>query len=174
MQGARHYAIAFALSGMARWFMGRRERNGIEAELDAALLACARKGIQFTPLRRQVLRLMLEAQGPLTAYQLLDRLKESRQGATPPTVYRVLEFLVEQHFVHKVERLNAFIPCTKAGHHHRHPVQFLICRECGIVDEIEDRAVSRALEHAAGSKGFHPAGAVVELDGTCAACFHSS
>ncbi len=80
-------------------------------------------------------------------------------------------FLMEQRLIHKVERLNAFIPCTEAGHHD-HPVQFLICRKCGTVAEIEDRAVSVALEQAAQREGFRPARAMVELDGTCAACSH--
>ncbi len=151
--------------------VSRTKQHAIENALDAALVACARKGLQLTDLRRQLLSLILEADGPSTAYQLLARLKESRANATPPTVYRVLDFLMQQELIHKVERLNAFIPCTEADHHHDHPVQFLICRQCGSVAEIEDHAVSQALEHAAELKGFHPGNAVVELDGTCAACF---
>ncbi len=154
--------------------MDPRGYLAIEVELDTVLQACARKGVQLTELRRHVLRLILEAQGPSTAYQLLDRLKKTRKSATPPTIYRVLDFLMEQHFIHKVERLNAFVPCTETGHYHQHAVQFLICRQCGTVAEIEDGAISKALEHAAGLKGFHPGNAVVELDGTCAACFHPS
>ena len=144
----------------------------IEAQLDAAAQACARRGATLTALRRRVLGLILEADGPATAYQLLDRLKETHKGAAPPTIYRALNFLMEQWLIHKVERLNAFIHCTDAGHYHA--VQFLICRRCGTVAEIEDRAVSTALEHAAERAGFQPGNAVVELDGTCAACSHSS
>jgi Fur family zinc uptake transcriptional regulator len=154
--------------------MGLKDRQAIEAELDAATQACARNSAQLTELRRQVLSLVLEAESPSTAYQLLDRLKETRKGAAPPTIYRALDFLLEQRLIHKVERLNAFIPCTEADHHHLHPVQFLICRQCGTVDEIEDRAVSNALDRAAAQKGFRPGKAVVELDGTCAACSGAS
>ncbi|MBV8615947.1 MAG: transcriptional repressor [Acetobacteraceae bacterium] len=153
--------------------MDQRSRHVIEAQLDAAALACARRGAQLTELRRCVLGLILEAGGPLTAYQLLDRLRETRRGAVPPTVYRALDFLREQGLVHKIERLNAFISCAEADHHH-HAAQFLICRTCGTVAEIEDRAVSEALEHAAERQGFHPSHAVVELDGTCAACSQPS
>jgi Fur family zinc uptake transcriptional regulator len=149
--------------------MNEQDCRAIEAQLDAADQTCARNGAQLTELRRRVLSLVLEAAGPSTAYQLLDRLKETRKGAVPPTIYRALDFLIEQRLIHKVERLNAFIACTEAGHHH-HQVQFLICRRCGMVAEIEDRAVSQALEHAAEREGFHLGGAVVELDGTCAAC----
>ncbi len=151
---------------------GPNQPAAIEAQLDAAAQACARHGARLTALRRCVLGLILQANGPATAYQLLDRLKETRKGAAPPTIYRALNFLMEQSLIHKVERLNAFIPCTEAGH--PHAVQFLICRQCGTVAEIEDRAVSQALEHAAERAGFHPGNAVVELDGTCAACSHPS
>ena len=147
------------------------KQRATDTALDAALAACERKGLQMTALRQLVLRLILDADGPLTAYQLLARLKETRANATPPTVYRVLDFLMQQALIHKVERLNAFIACTEADHHHDHPVQFLICRSCGGVAEIEDVAVARALDDAAGRRGFHPGRAVVELDGTCAACF---
>jgi Fur family zinc uptake transcriptional regulator len=46
-----------------------------EAQLDAAARACAAAGARLTPLRRSVLALILGAETPLTAYQLLDRLR---------------------------------------------------------------------------------------------------
>ena len=149
----------------------KSKRRTIEAQLDAAARTCTWQGGQLTELRRLVLALILEAESPATAYQLLDRLKQTRKGAAPPTIYRALDFLIEQRLIHKVERLNAFIPCNEAVPHD-HPVQFLICRRCGSVAEIEDLAVSKALEHAAQREGFHSSKAVVELDGTCAACSH--
>ncbi len=123
----------------------------------------------MTELRTAVYRLILDATVPLTAYQLLDRLKEQRTGAVPPTVYRALNFLLEQHLIHKVERLNAFLPCAEGGSHD-HAAQFLICARCGTVAEIEDRAVSAALESAARRSGFWAKATTVELDGTCSAC----
>jgi Fur family zinc uptake transcriptional regulator len=51
-------------------------------------------------------------------------------------------------------------------------VQFLICRQCGTVAEIEDRAAAQALGDAAERKGFHAHHTIVEIEGTCAACFH--
>lgn len=151
----------------------KSKQQVIDAALDAALVACARKGHQLTDLRSHVLRLILAAEGPSTAYQLLDRLKEHRANATPPTIYRVLDFLVQEHLIHKVERLNAFVPCAEVNHARAHPVQFLICRQCGTVAEIEDAAVSEALEHAAHGKGFHTGHATVEVEGTCAHCYHA-
>lgn len=149
--------------------MRMREHEAIEAQLDAAAAECARNGAQLTELRRRVLGLILESDGPVTAYRLLDRLKEFRRGAAPPTIYRALDFLMDQKLVHRIERLNAFVSCTGAAHH-GHAVQFLICRACGTVAEIEDDAVSRALAQAASRVGFRPGSAVVEVEGVCAAC----
>jgi Fur family zinc uptake transcriptional regulator len=56
------------------------------------------------------------------------------------------------------------------GHAHQHAAQFLICRACGQVTEIEDRALARALAAAARRVGFTVAGATIEADGQCATC----
>ncbi len=126
----------------------------------------------MTELRRAVLRLILESAGPATAYELLDRLKKTHKGAVPPTVYRALDFLMTQRLIHKLERLNAFVPCAETGH--QHIAQFLICRECGSVAEIDDHATAKALNHAAARERFRPRHAVVEIEGTCAACSRPS
>jgi Fur family zinc uptake transcriptional regulator len=141
----------------------------IEGHLEAAAAVCARSGGRLTALRRSVLGLILSAEAPLTAYQLLDRLRATRKGAAPPTVYRALEFLLEKGLIHKVESRNAFVPCLEPGHH-THPVQFLICGKCGTVAELEDEAVVAALDRAALRHGFRLDTAVVELEGICAAC----
>ena len=148
--------------------MHPKKPRSVEAQLKAATRACVAQGARMTELRVLVLRLILEADAPLTAYRLLDQLKERRAGAVPPTVYRVLDFLMAQGLVHKIERVNAFVFCHGSGAHH--PVQFLICRRCGTVAEIEDSAVAAALESAAAKAGFRAGVATVELDGTCAAC----
>ncbi len=151
----------------------------MEASLDRAAAACARRGAQLTALRRQVLRLVLEAEQPVGAYALLDRLKATRAGAAPPTVYRALDFLLEQGLIHKVERLNAFIGCAEApdgtGHGHDpaeggHPHQFLICGRCGTTTEISDPGVTAALAAAAARAGFTLHHATVEAEGVCARC----
>ena len=143
-------------------------RKVIEQQLDKASDACTRSNTHLTELRRTVLGLVLQAERPLTAYQLLDRLKETRRTAMPPTIYRALEFLVDNKLIHRVERLGAFVPC-EAGHH-EHAVQFLICRICGQVTELEDRSAWRALDRAACAQGFVPSNMTVEIEGVCSAC----
>jgi Fur family zinc uptake transcriptional regulator len=150
----------------------------VDAALAEAEAACLRRGAQLTELRRQVLRLVLESGQPVGAYALLDRLRASRPGAAPPTVYRALEFLLENGLIHKVERLNAFIGCSGTaeahahceGHGHDHPHQFLICARCGSTSEVCDAAVATAVAAAARRAGFVPARTTVEVEGLCGQC----
>ena len=125
--------------------------------------------MRLTTRRREVLELILVAEGPVTAYQLLEQLQATRKGAVPPMVYRALEFLLENELIHKVESLSAFVACKMADHHHD-AAQFLICRQCGAVKEVEDEAVNRALDDVAHKMGFHPGKSLVELRGICSDC----
>ncbi len=150
--------------------------QNIAVMLDRADACCAERGAKLTALRRDVLELILEAGQPVGAYTLLDLLKLRRAGAAPPTVYRALDFLVEQGLVHKVERLNAFVACLTSeahehcAHGHTHPAQFLICRQCNSVTELEDHLVLHAVEKAAARVGFKPTRATIEVEGVCATC----
>ena len=63
--------------------MNAKRRKAIEVQLEKAAEACAERGAQLTNLRRQVLKLILDAEGPTTAYQLLDRLRATHPGAVP-------------------------------------------------------------------------------------------
>ena len=144
------------------------------ALLDRADEMCGTRGVRLTALRRDVLGLILEAEAPTGAYDLLERLRATRLRAAPPTVYRALDFLLEQGLVHKLARLAAFVGCVAhppaEAHDHTHAAQFLICRACGKVAEIEDAALSHALTEAAGRLGFAVTGATIEAEGVCAGC----
>ncbi|WP_372622020.1 transcriptional repressor [Falsiroseomonas sp.] len=150
--------------------------SAVAEAVDRAEAACVARGVQFTELRRQVLRLVLESPQPIGAYALLDRLRADRPGAAPPTIYRALDFLQEQGLVHRVERLNAFVGCAgpeahhSCGHGHDHPHQFLICGRCGATAEICDERVAEAVAEAARAAGFVPSRTTVEVEGLCVAC----
>lgn len=144
-----------------------------DALLDRADAICAAKGVRLTDLRRQVLGLILDAPSPTGAYDLLEKLRATRLRAAPPTVYRALDFLLEQGLVHRLERLSAFIGCVAHPHaaeEHVHAAQFLICRSCRKVTEIEDQELAHALADAATRLGFAVAGATIEAEGLCASC----
>jgi len=139
-----------------------------ETLLNRADRICGTRGARLTDLRRHVLGLILDSPAPTGAYDLLERLRATRNGAAPPTVYRALDFLQEQGLVHKLERLSAFVGCV--AHDSDHAAQFLICRSCGRVTEIEDQKLAHALNDAARRLGFTVGKATIEAEGQCAAC----
>jgi len=142
--------------------------------LTRAEALCAARGAKLTALRRDVLGLILDAETPAGAYDLLDRLRRTRGGAAPPTVYRALDFLCAQGLVHRVERLAAFVGCVAdtapEPHPHDHPAQFLICRDCGRAIELDDPDLAHALAEAARRRGFSIHTSTIEAEGRCAAC----
>ena len=127
--------------------------------------------LRLTPIRARVLGLVAEAGKPVKAYDLLDRVR-SGEGAgadAPPTVYRALDFLLANGFIHKLESVNAFVAC-----HHpnsaQHSVPFLICSRCHSAVELEDQAIVELLDGKARELGFSPQAQTLEVHGLCAAC----
>lgn len=140
----------------------------VETAIEAAEAHCAAHGLRFTPVRRAALEILLGEHRAMGAYELLDRLHQAGFGAQPPVAYRALDFLVAGGFVHKIERLNAFIACAHPGENHS--PAFLICRICDAVAEAQSSPARGALGEAARATGFHIERTVVEALGVCPAC----
>ncbi|MGA0588701.1 transcriptional repressor [Dyella sp. KRB-257] len=136
--------------------------------VDAVSHASEERGLRLTPLRREVLELVAAAGKPVKAYDLLDQLRERHGNAAPPTVYRALDFLLEQGFIHKLESINAFVSC----HHpaEAHQVPFLICDVCSSAQEVCDVRVAALIESQAERFGFHPQAQTLEVHGVCRNC----
>jgi Fur family zinc uptake transcriptional regulator len=142
----------------------------------AVEVACQERGLRLTPIRARVLGFVAEAGKPVKAYDLLERIRlgnssdsEGAGAAAPPTVYRALDFLLANGFIHKLESVNAFVAC-----HHpstaQHSVPFLICDHCHSAVELEDKAVVAALDERARALGFVPQAQTLEVHGLCARC----
>jgi len=130
--------------------------------------ACADRGLRLTPLRAQVLGLIADAGRPVKAYDLLDSMKTKNGSSAPPTVYRALDFLLEQGFIHRLASVNAFVGCHHP--HERHSVPFLICDACHVAIELEDERITRLLDDQAKALGFEPRAQTLEVHGLCATC----
>ena len=129
---------------------------------------CVEEGVQFTPVRKRVLELLLQAHRAMGAYQILDQLREEGFKHRPPVAYRALDFLVARGFAHKIEKLNAFIACAHLGLHHS--PAFLICRCCASVAETRVDETRGPLSDVANSAGFVIEKAVIEAEGICPNC----
>jgi Fur family zinc uptake transcriptional regulator len=140
--------------------------DGRVAHIEAV---CVARGLRLTPLRREVLELVLQAQKPVGAYELLAKLsaKDGRPAA-PPTVYRSLDFLLEQGFIHRLASINAFIPCCHPREGHQ--AAFLICEQCHRVQETSAANLVHALGELAQQGHFVPKTTLIEISGLCARC----
>ena len=140
----------------------------IDNAVEEAERICAERGSRFTDLRRRILIMIWQGHKAVKAYDLLDQLAAEGGSAKPPTVYRALDFLLEEGPVHKIESLNAYIGCPHPGDDH--VSQFLICDNCENVEEVSTPALSKAVMSAAAGESFNIKRQTVELHGICAAC----
>ena len=138
--------------------------------------ACNERGLRLTAIRARVLGLVAQAGRPIKAYDLLEqiRLDNSREGegagaAAPPTVYRALDFLLANGFIHKLESINAFVAC-----HHpnsaQHSVPFLISDRWNSATDPQAASIVVTMAGAARGLGFAPQAQTLEVHGLCAKC----
>lgn len=140
----------------------------IRESVDAAAAHCAAEGLQFTPIRRRVLEILLAHHRALGAYDILEILREEGHAAQPPVAYRALDFLTGHGFAHRIEALNAFIACHHVDGAHN-PV-FLICTDCRKVAEADADPVHEGMERASAAAGFRLDHTVIEATGLCPDC----
>jgi Fur family transcriptional regulator, zinc uptake regulator len=127
---------------------------------------CVQTQERLTTPRRRVLELLLESHGPLKAYDLIAAFGAHGEAAKPPTVYRALEFLERLGFAHRIESLNAYVPCRIDGQGHR--AAFLICDCCGTAQEFEPDFEAQLA--AAAKSGYAVRAVTLEARGLCPAC----
>ena len=130
---------------------------------------CAQRGQRLTPMRRQVLAALLGSHRPLGAYELIERVDAKEGRPAPITIYRALDFLMENGLVHRIESRNAFIACVHS-HAGDAPVVFLLCERCGTVGESHAAAIAESVKAASRAAGFTPKSPVIEITGICSHC----
>lgn len=147
------------------------EHDHIKCAREAITIAeqlCFARGVQLTPIRHQVLELIWDSHKAVKAYDLLDKLKPLQAAAKPATIYRALDFLIEQGLIHRVESLNAFVGCSCSGH--QHELLLLICKHCNEVEERPAPKVMEALVQEFYQAGFIPHSKAIEAQGICSKC----
>jgi Fur family zinc uptake transcriptional regulator len=145
------------------------QRHAAEA-LARAEQVCRERGLRLTPIRRKALEALHADHRPVGAYDLADRISPpGGRRLAPISVYRALDFLVEQGFVHRLSSRNAYIACLH-GHGAGDVVAFLICEVCGGVDEDSSPAMRKAVTSIAQGRQFVPSYQVVEIVGRCDHC----
>lgn len=114
-----------------------------------------------------VLRVLHDAATPMSAYQVLDRLRPDGIQS-PPVVYRALERLEKAGRIHRLEGLNAYFACC--GQDHAKGTVFAVCTTCRRVEEWSGDGIDALIGAQAARAGFAVVGRTIEVRGVCAAC----
>lgn len=142
--------------------------QAIEQQLHNAELLCKQHKKRLTPIRKQVLALLIRAQRGLKAYELLDQVRAQQPNAAPPTVYRALEFLTELGLIHRIDAINAWTACVDvAGAPHD---LLVVCTQCGSVAELSAPHLSQQISDCILQAGFALACGQTELRAFCLQC----
>jgi len=153
--------------------LSHNHQTCIEQAFTAAKQLCDESGLRLTPVRKHVLQIIWQSHKPIGAYAIMDELsKLERRTTAPPTVYRALDFLMENGLVHRLTSLNAFIGCM---HPHKiHQGQFLLCQKCHNALEVNDNEISQAINLSTQKYGFQTTKQMVEIVGICGTCQKTS
>ncbi|MEH6632849.1 MAG: Fur family transcriptional regulator [Halopseudomonas aestusnigri] len=151
-------------------FCGGSHDHGrcVKTALKAAEELCQSRSVRLTDARKRILELVWDSHHPVGAYDVLSKLSQESGKTAPPTVYRALDFLLEQGLIHRIESLNAYVGCA-------HPTEdhaglFLICNNCGCAAEVHDETIDQAILTKASNLGFRPEQRTLEVRGICPDC----
>lgn len=135
----------------------------------------AAKAPKLTRNQNLVLETLTKTELPLSAYTILDQLRDEGFRA-PLQVYRALDKLLEYGLIHRLESLNAFIACAHPNHHEHGHLQgiaaFAICDQCGQASEFSEPDIEGCVQHWTQKNHFHPTRTTLEIRGLCAICAH--
>jgi Fur family zinc uptake transcriptional regulator len=148
-----------------------RPADAVARDLAVAEARCLRAGERWTTSRRRTYELLARSAGPVKAYDLIAAFGSAPRPATPPTVYRALDFLGGFGLVHRLATLSAYIACR--GPAGVHQAEFLICDCCGQTVEavLGGGDIARRL---AAPLGFRVYTVLLEVRGKCSACRDTS
>ena len=109
------------------------------SEYQRALQTLRASGYKVTRPRKQVLRVLDQAQEPVSPYEIQKIIEANDEHLNHVTIYRILDLFCQLNLAHKVFLLNGFVKCSlgkKEGCH-----RFMVCRECGALREFADEAL---------------------------------
>jgi Fur family zinc uptake transcriptional regulator len=128
---------------------------------------CARRKVRLTKLRRAVLKILLVSKTPVKAYDLIELMRDKGKRLTPTTIYRILDFLLYHGLAHRINALNAYVPCT--GGHDEHAPLLFVCLECQQAEELVDPVLYESMRSRLSELGMTLDNSI-EIQGACRKC----
>ena len=150
-----------------------REHDHRRCAADAirhAEISRAARGCASPPSAARCWRRCSTSHVPASAYDVIDRLAEGGKRLAPVSVYRALEFLVENGFAHRIESKSAYVACDRGAECTPEATLFLICDNCGAAGEASSEELGRLVSDETKSRAFMPRLRVLEIRGLCARC----
>ena len=144
------------------------QKKNIEQPIKELEAYCKEHRMRYTPSRRMTLEIIVASSRPIGAYDVIEEMGKITEKPKPTTVYRAIDFLQQHGFIHKIESLSAFVACH-AGHSHSGS-QFIVCSDCGTVEEVHLCHLPKALENKVNDTGFKMDHWNTEIHGTCHLC----
>lgn len=127
-------------------------------------------GLRLTPWRARVLEALRREGRALGAYDLIGRFTaQDGKAASPISIYRALDGLMEAGLIHRLASKNAYFPCERR-HCAAESIAFLVCEACGEVTEAPSKALAGDLRSLVDGTGFVARSEAIEILGRCARC----
>lgn len=147
--------------------------NPLAEQLRIAEEHCERHDSRLTPIRQQVLSLLLNAARAQSAYELIQLFEDTfSEKIAPMSIYRTLDYLVKVHLAHKINVANKFVACAFINSQKDHDVtQLLFCQQCQQVQELPiNHAIEECLTDEVTRFGYQLCSHQIELTCICSVC----
>ena len=141
----------------------------VETSLKQADLICLDNKLRFTELRKKVFSIISKSHEPAKAYDILSELQKEDSTAKPSTVYRTLDFLLENGLIHKLHSSNSYALCGHPAKKHGQ-CYFLICEKCNVTKECCSKSLTSKIEDIAKDNNFITKNITIEIRGLCSNC----
>jgi Fe2+ or Zn2+ uptake regulation protein len=124
------------------------------------------KGFRLTPQRVAILNVLHTAGGHLAATEVYDQVHLSTPGLTEPTVYRTLDFLIQNGLVRVTHTHSGKMLYELARHPHHH----IVCSNCGQEQEVSQDQLQAIYDQVEQITGYRLTESHLTFTGLCPHC----
>lgn len=141
-----------------------------------ALRILKSRGYRITQPRRKVLELLERTDRALSPYEIKDLLDAAGDRVDTVSIYRILECLEENQLIHRVLTSGKVHKCDLSIEEHceldqeDHCHHNLICRVCGVIEEVHCPGLERMEAELARQAAFTIETHHLEFSGLCRKC----
>ncbi|MGI8550032.1 MAG: Fur family transcriptional regulator [Dehalococcoidia bacterium] len=134
---------------------------------DEAVAILRQSGHKLTPQRLMVVSALRQAEGHMSASQILEQVQRAYPYVDISTVYRTMAMLKELRLVTETDMGGGELSyewSTGRPHHH------LICQRCGAVQELNHSALDTLAQQLLADYGFQASIDHFAIFGSCRTC----